>query len=279
MQSQNEGLQKIGKSLEEMMDDEKPKPAAAPAGERKPRAVPNTVTNRVYVGNLPWQTSWQDLKDHFRTVGEPVHASVFLDEHGRSKGCGIVEFATKDEALRSITELNDTTIGETGRLIFVREDREDRNLPREAREAAPRPAPARRVYAAAPAAAAGGGGGGGGGYARREHREPREHGEAAPAPAAAPAAAAAAGGESLKGRQVFVGNLPYNTSWQDLKDHFRSAGNVVRADILMLPNGRSKGQGTVLFDSKEEALKAIESFDGTDFQGRKIAVHEDRFVN
>lgn len=211
MQSQNEGLQKIGKSLEEMMDDEKPKPAAAAAGERKPRALPSTVTNRVYVGNLPWGTSWQDLKDHFRTVGEPVHASVFLDEHGRSKGCGyaaavtsslsvlsfrsIVEFATKEEAVRAISELNDTTIGETGRLIFVREDREDRNLPREAREARP-PAPARRVYGA-PA-----GGAPAGGYRNREHREP--------APARDPPAASApapASGESLKGRQIFVGNV------------------------------------------------------------------------
>lgn len=37
-------------------------------------------------------------------------------------------------------------------------------------------------------------------------------------------------------------------------------GNVVRADILFLPNGRSKGQGTVLFETKEEATKAIGAF-------------------
>ena len=36
-------------------------------------------------------------------------------------------------------------------------------------------------------------------------------------------------------------------------------GNVVRADILFLPNGRSKGQGTILFETKEEATKAIGS--------------------
>jgi len=40
---------------------------------------------RVYVGNLPWQTSWQDLKDHMRTAGNVVYADVFLDEFGRSK--------------------------------------------------------------------------------------------------------------------------------------------------------------------------------------------------
>ena len=31
---------------------------------------------KVYVGNLSWETSWQDLKDHFRTVGEVTHADV-----------------------------------------------------------------------------------------------------------------------------------------------------------------------------------------------------------
>jgi hypothetical protein len=106
MQSQNEGLQKIGKSLELMMEDDKPKPAPAAAGERKPRAVPSTVTNRVYVGNLPWQTSWQDLKDHFRTVGAPVHASVFLDEHGRSKGCGCGRFDFLSAALARVSSIS-----------------------------------------------------------------------------------------------------------------------------------------------------------------------------
>jgi RNA recognition motif-containing protein len=43
---------------------------------------------------------------------------------GRSKGCGIVEFATPDEAQRAITELNDTEL--MGRMVFVREDRESR---------------------------------------------------------------------------------------------------------------------------------------------------------
>jgi len=42
-------------------------------------------SNRVYVGNLPWQTSWQDLKDHMRQAGNVVRADVFVDETGRSK--------------------------------------------------------------------------------------------------------------------------------------------------------------------------------------------------
>jgi len=45
-------------------------------------------STRVYVGNLAWQTSWQDLKDHMRSAGIVTRADVFLDENGRSKGCG-----------------------------------------------------------------------------------------------------------------------------------------------------------------------------------------------
>jgi len=64
-----------------------------------------------------------------------------------------------------------------------------------------------------------------------------------------------------------------------LKDSFRGAGTIVHADILYLSNGRSKGQGTVLFETKAEAQKAIQTFNNSDFQGRKITVHEDKFAN
>ena len=52
-------------------------PAAASFG--------STSSARVYVGNLAWQTSWQDLKDHMRSAGTVVRADVFLDDNGRSK--------------------------------------------------------------------------------------------------------------------------------------------------------------------------------------------------
>ena len=57
-----------------------------------------------------------------------------------------------------------------------------------------------------------------------------------------------------EGKQIFVGNLPYTVSWQDLKDLFREAGNVVRADVLHGHDGRSRGQGTVLFEHEMKPL-------------------------
>lgn len=44
-------------------------------------------------------------------------------------------------------------------------------------------------------------------------------------------------------RKVLVENLHFKTSWQDLKDHMRSAGTVERADILTDREGRSTGRG------------------------------------
>ena len=43
------------------------------------------VGRRVYVSNLAWRTSWQDLKDHFRTAGEVVYSNVIKDADG---ACG-----------------------------------------------------------------------------------------------------------------------------------------------------------------------------------------------
>ena len=78
---------------------------------------------KLYVNNLPWNVSWQGLKDHFRSAGNVTRADVFTSADGRSKGCGIVEFSTPEEAAHAIRTLNDTMLND--RKIFVREDRED----------------------------------------------------------------------------------------------------------------------------------------------------------
>ena len=84
------------------------------------------VARRVFVGNLSWSTSWQDLKDHFRQAGNVIHASIMEERPGRSKGCGIVEFESPEEAVAAIESLNDSELD--GRPIQVREDREDKEL-------------------------------------------------------------------------------------------------------------------------------------------------------
>eukprot|EP01024_Parvocaulis_polyphysoides_P035245 TRINITY_DN311_c1_g3_i1.p3 TRINITY_DN311_c1_g3~~TRINITY_DN311_c1_g3_i1.p3 ORF type:complete len:119 (-),score=20.46 TRINITY_DN311_c1_g3_i1:97-453(-) len=84
------------------------------------------IGRRCYVGNLAWRTSWQDLKDEFRKCGTVVYANVIQDRDGRSRGWGIVEFETPEEAVTAVTEMNGVEIA--GRQVIVREDREDRDL-------------------------------------------------------------------------------------------------------------------------------------------------------
>ncbi|KAJ3325322.1 hypothetical protein HDV06_004181 [Boothiomyces sp. JEL0866] len=79
-----------------------------------------------------------------------------------------------------------------------------------------------------------------------------------------------------KNNQLFVGNLPYKVVWQDLKDLFRDIGKVVRADIINDRDGRSRGMGVVVFETEEEAKKAIDSFDQYEWDGRRIEVREDK---
>lgn len=55
-------------------------------------------------------------------AGNVVFADVLTTPNGRSKGCGIVEYATREEAERAIEELNNVELD--GRPVFVREDRE-----------------------------------------------------------------------------------------------------------------------------------------------------------
>ena len=92
-----------------------PPPRSAPAGATE-------SGTKVFVGNLAFETSWQDLKDHFRSAGEVLHADVMQSADGRSKGCGLVTFANAHDAARAISTLHDSVLH--SRSIFVREDRE-----------------------------------------------------------------------------------------------------------------------------------------------------------
>jgi hypothetical protein len=71
---------------------------------------------------------------------------------------------------------------------------------------------------------------------------------------------------------VFVGNLPYEVTWQDLKDHMAQAGEVAHADVKSGPDGRSKGVGIVRYHSADDAATAIESLSETNLGGRNILV-------
>ncbi|MBM3328150.1 MAG: RNA-binding protein [Calditrichaeota bacterium] len=88
------------------------------------------MKKRLYVGNLAYTVSSDQLREMFSAHGEVSDAAVISDrDTGRSKGFGFVEMATEEGARKAIEALHDLKIG--GRNIVVNEARE-----RDARPAA-----------------------------------------------------------------------------------------------------------------------------------------------
>ena len=74
--------------------------------------------------------------------------------------------------------------------------------------------------------------------------------------------------------KLYVGNLPYTATEDDLKNHFSQAGTVTSVALIKdRATGRAKGFGFVEMSNGEEAQKAITMFHGQDFMGRTITVN------
>src|SRR6266850_1774777 len=74
--------------------------------------------------------------------------------------------------------------------------------------------------------------------------------------------------------KLFVGNLSFNTTENDLQDAFAAHGTVVEANLMMdRMSGRPRGFGFVTMGSPEEAQKAIEAMNGAQLDGRALTVN------
>lgn len=179
---------------------------------------------RVYVHNLDWSVTWQQLKDHMRQAGDVAHVDLLTTGNGRSRGCAIVEFASPADAQAAISTLNDSELA--GRQMLVREDRE------------------------------------------AVHKGP---------PPSAAAGAATGGGSAAPDVQaIYVGNLPWECTWQDLKDLVKAhtSGHIVRADVAAhADSGRSAGWGRVEFNSAGAAAAAERALQGVQVAGRAVNVY------
>ena len=233
---------------------------------------------RVYVGNLAYGTRNDGLREHMSQAGTVLSAEVMLMYNGRSKGCGLVEFSSEEEAATAVATLNDTTLDE--RMIFVREDREPgqrgvtRRPPRAVRP--PVSVDSKRCYRCNQF-----------GHLARdcvadesvvlnrvESRTCFKCGNVGHL--ARDCTEAAEGGDA--GRKLFISNLSFQMAWQDLKDAFAAFGPVIRADVLTERGGRSKGVGVVIFENAQDAQQAIQDMDGVEVFGRNIGVRLDRYA-
>jgi len=194
----------------------------------------------VYVGNLAWSVKWQDLKDHMKKAGEVEFCKVLTQDGGdwgRSRGVGYVRYATEEEAQRAVATMNETEL--MGRPIKA--EAWTGGKPREGGKGYGKGAWMPMAFAK--------------GYGKGYGRQTKMHGDSS--------------------QMVFVGNLPFKLSWQDLKDHFKAAGNVEFVKILTedgTEHGRSKGMACLRFTEAAEAAQAVATLNGTELMGRAITV-------
>jgi RNA recognition motif-containing protein len=77
------------------------------------------------------------------------------------------------------------------------------------------------------------------------------------------------------GKKLFVGNLSFDTTSEDLEGLFAGHGTVESAAVVTdRATGRSRGFGFVEMSSPAEAQKAVTELNGHDFQGRQLNVSE-----
>ena len=77
--------------------------------------------------------------------------------------------------------------------------------------------------------------------------------------------------------KLYVGNLPYSTTGEELTGTFAAFGEVASANVIQdRDTGRSRGFGFVEMPNDAEANAAIEALHGKDFSGRNLIVNEAR---
>src|SRR4051794_39353777 len=87
------------------------------------------MSNKLYVGNLSFRVTSEDLQEYFGAAGAVESANVVSDrETGRSRGFGFVEMASEDEATAAISQFNGQEYD--GRNLVVNEARPREDRPR-----------------------------------------------------------------------------------------------------------------------------------------------------
>ncbi|XP_076251216.1 heterogeneous nuclear ribonucleoprotein rumpelstiltskin isoform X2 [Rhynchophorus ferrugineus] len=221
--------------------------------------------NRVYVSNIPYEYRWQDIKDLFREqVGDVAFVEMFVDDNDKPRGCGIVEFSDASSVKKCIELMQRYEV--KGRKLVIKED--SGNM--------------RDSYGNLI---------GGNKRSRiddryRDDRESRNSG----------AGNALRQDDSKWGNtyglsthfleslhidaplcnRVFVANLEYNVDKKKLKEVFRLAGRVVRVDLPIDKDGRSRGFAVVEYDHPVEAVQAISMLHNQVLYDRTMTVRMDR---
>jgi RNA recognition motif-containing protein len=83
--------------------------------------------------------------------------------------------------------------------------------------------------------------------------------------------------EQEMGNKLYLGNLSFRVTSEDLQEYFGAAGTVESANVVHdRETGRSRGFGFVEMSTEDEAMAAIAQFNGQEYDGRKMVVNEAR---
>ncbi|KAF8591365.1 RNA-binding domain-containing protein, partial [Ramaria rubella] len=218
---------------------------------------------------LPYRVRWQDLKDLFRKAGTVLRADVSLGLDNRSRGYGTVLLATSEDAARAVDMFNGYNW--QTRTLEVRPDRLPPDFDNPNFMMTGNSGSLTTSSAGHP-------------FPIPMHPIPYGNslGDGVSIPGPDDFDISKLFGEQTRSasgagtRNLFVGNLPFHCQWQDLKDLFRQAGTIVRADVALGPDGRSRGFGTVSFANDTDAERALNIFNGYEYNGRTLKVHYDK---
>jgi len=195
------------------------------------------VARSLYVSGLSWDTTDEELWQHFSQAGTVTHAVVLRQRRGgnsrTSLGCGIVEYSTVDMALNAINVMNDTEL--KGRKIRVREDRLASEESSSESQAVTAPVIDPQTVTV-----------------NKVERPERV----------------------TVANKVFVSGLAWEVKSEELAEFFSNIGQVVSAEVKCTKKGAPMGSGTVEYSDSALIPVAITQLSGQEFKGRKIIVRQ-----
>ncbi|KAI7824949.1 hypothetical protein BX661DRAFT_185007 [Kickxella alabastrina] len=230
-----------------------PETTAAPVVDQFP--------NKVFVGNLSFKTTDGQLKDFFSDVGEVKEARI-ITRGPRSLGYGFVSFADEDTVNKAVAaknqqELDERTINVESARPMTKASQEERTAKpaqrRQPRRSGERKEPKARVDAVVEAVKPEAQEGSSRRNApRRQRRFPKRE---------KPADTAEANANTKPSETVvFVGNLPFSTTDEELSKLFADFSISSAHVVIAQRTGRGKGYGFVTFSNNGEQTNAISKF-------------------
>jgi len=217
------------------------------SGKKPPRADPpqegeNPESNELFVRGLPYSASEDDVREVFTKIAKVKFVKLLKKEDGSSKGVGFIQFFSTDEAKAAMSDADGLKI--EGRPVLLSFSKGKGGAPK-------------------------GDSGGRGGFenSNQSYKKPRDDQPGSGKKESNPSRGSGAPARS----KIFIANMSFKSSEDDLRNIFAKYGTVVDVKILMNDEGKSKGCCIMGFEEEGAASEALAS-NGEEVNGRKLKV-------